>query len=98
MPNSTNRAIIWRLWSRPHDLESQKTWEGEAGHIKIYVGFSKVFLSYTDISSNGVIALCGMTDAEDKHILICSCRDNSVRLYDLPSFSGMGRLFAKKEV
>ncbi|KAI8025986.1 Zinc finger CCCH domain-containing protein 48 [Camellia lanceoleosa] len=46
----------------------------------------------------GVLALCGIHDAEAKPILLCSCNDNSVRLYDLPSFTERGRLFAKQEV
>ncbi|KAL0387471.1 UNVERIFIED_CONTAM: Zinc finger CCCH domain-containing protein 17 [Sesamum radiatum] len=33
----------------------------------------------------GFIALCGIHDAEAKPILLCSCNDNTVRLYDLPS-------------
>ncbi|TKY69435.1 Zinc finger CCCH domain-containing protein 17 [Spatholobus suberectus] len=53
---------------------------------------------YTHTEENGVVALSGMTDAEDNHILFCSCKDNSVRLYELPSFSERGRLFSRKEV
>ncbi|XP_061344110.1 zinc finger CCCH domain-containing protein 48-like [Gastrolobium bilobum] len=55
-------------------------------------------VTYTHSEENGVLALSGMTDAEDKNILFCSCRDNSVHLYELPSFSEMGRIFAEKEV
>ena len=33
----------------------------------------------------GVLALRAICDAEEKPILLCSCNDNSVRLYDLPS-------------
>jgi hypothetical protein len=35
--------------------------------------------------SPGVLALCGMNDEQGKHVMLCSCNDNSVRLYDLPS-------------
>ncbi|XP_004510869.1 zinc finger CCCH domain-containing protein 17-like [Cicer arietinum] len=52
---------------------------------------------YSQNVENVVIALNGMTDAEGKHILFCSCKDNSVRLYELPSFSERGRLFARRE-
>ncbi|KAL0454908.1 UNVERIFIED_CONTAM: Zinc finger CCCH domain-containing protein 17, partial [Sesamum latifolium] len=45
----------------------------------------------------GFIALCGH-DAEVKPILLCSCNDNTVRLYDLPSFTERGRIFSKGEV
>lgn len=34
----------------------------------------------------GVLALCGMPDSEGKPVLLCSCNDNSVRFYDLPSW------------
>ncbi|KAK6238288.1 hypothetical protein QUC31_003757 [Theobroma cacao] len=46
----------------------------------------------------GVLALCGMNDAETKPVLFCSCNDNTVRLYDLPSFTERGRLYSKREV
>ncbi|WRX10655.1 hypothetical protein QQP08_003142, partial [Theobroma cacao] len=42
--------------------------------------------------------LCGMNDAETKPVLFCSCNDNTVRLYDLPSFTERGRLYSKREV
>ncbi|EOX92681.1 Retrotransposon protein, unclassified, putative [Theobroma cacao] len=48
--------------------------------------------------SQGVLALCGMNDAETKPVLFCSCNDNTVRLYDLPSFTERGRLYSKREV
>ncbi|XP_057508497.1 zinc finger CCCH domain-containing protein 63-like [Actinidia eriantha] len=47
---------------------------------------------YTHKEGHGVLALGGICDAEAKPILLCSCNDNSVRLYDLPS------LFTKSEV
>ncbi|KAL0449542.1 UNVERIFIED_CONTAM: Zinc finger CCCH domain-containing protein 17 [Sesamum latifolium] len=46
----------------------------------------------------GFIALCGIHDAEVKPILLCSCNDTTVRLYDLPSFTERGRIFSKGEV
>lgn len=33
----------------------------------------------------GLLTLCGMHDSEAKPILLCSSKDNSVHLYDLPS-------------
>ncbi|XP_057507777.1 zinc finger CCCH domain-containing protein 48-like [Actinidia eriantha] len=53
---------------------------------------------YTHKEGHGVLALGGICDAEAKPILLCSCNDNSVRLYDLPSFAERGRLFTKSEV
>ncbi|XP_022885598.1 zinc finger CCCH domain-containing protein 48-like isoform X2 [Olea europaea var. sylvestris] len=46
----------------------------------------------------GVAALSGMTDAEAQPILFCSYNDNTVRIYDLPSFNERGRIFSKGEV
>ncbi|KAJ1392573.1 Zinc finger, CCCH-type [Sesbania bispinosa] len=68
--------------------------------IKVWVATEEGTLevTYTHTLESGVLALCGMTDAEAKPILFCSCRDNSVRLYELPSFLERGRLFAKREV
>lgn len=53
---------------------------------------------HTHNEKNGVLTLCGMNDAENKPVLFCSCNDDTVRLYDLPSFSERGRLFSKREV
>ncbi|CAK8539209.1 unnamed protein product [Lathyrus sativus] len=55
-------------------------------------------VAYSHKLENGVVALSGMTDPKNKPILFCSTRDNSVRLYELPSFAERGRLFAKQEV
>ncbi|KAL2477764.1 Zinc finger CCCH domain-containing protein 63 [Forsythia ovata] len=46
----------------------------------------------------GVVALCGIHDAEAQPILLCSYNDNTVRLYDLPSFFERGRIFTMREV
>ncbi|KAL2347701.1 hypothetical protein Fmac_001701 [Flemingia macrophylla] len=65
------------------------------GTIKIWAATEeetlKVIYTHTEKSS-------GMTDTEGNHILLGSCKDNSVRLYELPSFLEKGHLFAKKEV
>ncbi|KAG6733326.1 zinc finger CCCH domain-containing protein 48-like isoform X1 [Carya illinoinensis] len=53
---------------------------------------------YTHNEEHGVLALNGMTDTDDKPIIYCSCADNSVHLYELPSFVDRGRLFANEEV
>ncbi|KAL2317512.1 hypothetical protein Fmac_031388 [Flemingia macrophylla] len=68
--------------------------------IKVWATFEEGTLKsiYTRKEENGVFSLFGMADAEGKPILCCSCRDNSVRMYELPSFSERGRIFGKKEV
>ncbi|KAM7280343.1 hypothetical protein ACFE04_007477 [Oxalis oulophora] len=55
-------------------------------------------VAYTHTEEHGLLALGGMTDAEAKSILFCSSNDNSVHLYDLPSFVKKGRLFSRQEV
>lgn len=42
--------------------------------------------------------LCGVHDSEAKPVLLCSCSDNTVRVYDLPSFSERGRISFKQAV
>ncbi|GMY05041.1 zinc finger CCCH domain-containing protein 48-like isoform X2 [Fagus crenata] len=53
---------------------------------------------YTHSEEHGVLALSGMTDSDGKPIVYCSCGDNSVHIYELPSFTDRGRLFAKQDV
>ncbi|XP_030967662.1 zinc finger CCCH domain-containing protein 17-like [Quercus lobata] len=53
---------------------------------------------YTHSEEQGILALSGMTDPDVKPILYCSCSDKSVHLYELPTFTDRGRLFAKQEV
>ncbi|GAU50972.1 hypothetical protein TSUD_244420 [Trifolium subterraneum] len=55
-------------------------------------------VKHTQNVENGVVAISGMHDPDMKPILLCSTRDNSVHLYELPSFVERGRLFAKQEV
>ncbi|EEF50425.1 zinc finger CCCH domain-containing protein 48 [Ricinus communis] len=53
---------------------------------------------YTHNLEHGAVTLCGLSDLEAKPVLCCSCNDNSVCLFDLPSFSERGRIFSKQEV
>ncbi|TQD88029.1 hypothetical protein C1H46_026452 [Malus baccata] len=39
-----------------------------------------------------------MHDSEAKPVLLCACNDNTVRVYDLPSFSERGKIFSKQEI
>lgn len=55
-------------------------------------------VTYTHSEEHGVLTLCGMHDAEAKPVLLCSCNDNTIRVYDLPSFSERGKLYSKEEV
>ncbi|KAG9451669.1 hypothetical protein H6P81_004573 [Aristolochia fimbriata] len=67
-----------------------KVWAAtESGNLEV---------TYTHSEDQGVLSLRGMHDAEAKPVLLCACNDNTVRLYDLPSFSERGKLFSKLEV
>ncbi|KAJ9691693.1 hypothetical protein PVL29_013774 [Vitis rotundifolia] len=61
----------------------------EAGNLEV---------TYTHNEEHGVLTLFGMFNSKGKPILLCSCNDNSVRLYELPSFTERARIFAKEEV
>ncbi|KZV26717.1 hypothetical protein F511_34315 [Dorcoceras hygrometricum] len=51
----------------------------------------------SELKECGFLTLRGIHDVEDKPILLCSCSDNTVRLYDLPSFEERGRIFTRGE-
>ncbi|KAM7272914.1 hypothetical protein ACFE04_027578 [Oxalis oulophora] len=55
-------------------------------------------VAYTHSEERGVITLCGMLDLEAKPVLLSSCSNDSVRLYDLPSFSERGKIFSKQDI
>ncbi|PKA53982.1 Zinc finger CCCH domain-containing protein 17 [Apostasia shenzhenica] len=68
--------------------------------VKVWVATESgnLEVTYTHNEEHGVLAMCGMPDAQNKPVLFCSCNDNTLRLYDLPSFSERGKIFAKEEV
>lgn len=68
--------------------------------IKVWVATESgnLEVTYTHNEDHGLLTLCGMHDLESKPILLCSCNDNTVHLYDLPSFSERGKIYAKQEV
>ncbi|KAM5558772.1 hypothetical protein ABKV19_020454 [Rosa sericea] len=69
-----------------------KVWHmTEAGNFNLEV-------IYTHDVEHGIVALFGMHDAQVKPVLFCSSSDNSIRLYDLPSFTERAILFGKQEV
>ncbi|OMO71833.1 Zinc finger, CCCH-type [Corchorus olitorius] len=55
-------------------------------------------VTHTHSEEHGLLILRGMHDMESKPVLLCACNDNSVRLYDLPSFSERGKIFAKQDI
>ncbi|XP_052185440.1 zinc finger CCCH domain-containing protein 48-like [Diospyros lotus] len=68
--------------------------------IKVWVATDSgnLEVTYTHNEEHGLLTLCGMHDSEAKPVLFCSCNDNSVRIYDLPTFSERGKLFAEQEI
>lgn len=67
-----------------------KVWAAtETGNLEV---------TYTHNEEHGLLTLCGMHDSEAKPVLLCSCNDNCIRVYDLPSFFERGKIFSKKEV
>ncbi|KAG6487390.1 hypothetical protein ZIOFF_055982 [Zingiber officinale] len=46
----------------------------------------------------GVISLCGISDANAKSVLICARSDRSICLYDLPSFTQRGQIHFSEEL
>ncbi|XP_042480623.1 zinc finger CCCH domain-containing protein 17-like [Macadamia integrifolia] len=67
-----------------------KAWAAtESGDIEVV---------HTHNEENGVLTLCGMHDGQEKPVLMCSCDDNTVHIYDLPSFNERGIIFSKEEV
>uniref|UniRef100_A0A1D1XVH8 Zinc finger CCCH domain-containing protein 17 n=1 Tax=Anthurium amnicola TaxID=1678845 RepID=A0A1D1XVH8_9ARAE len=68
--------------------------------IKVWVAAESggLEVTYTHNEEQGVLVLAGMPDAHGKPVLLCSCNDNMVHLYDLPSFSERGKIFSKEEV
>ncbi|KAI6696264.1 hypothetical protein NL676_016383 [Syzygium grande] len=68
--------------------------------IKVWVATDSgnLEVTYTHNEEHGVLHLCGMHDSEAKPVLMCSCNDNCVRIYDLPSFAERGKIYAKNEI
>ncbi|KAK1324506.1 Zinc finger CCCH domain-containing protein 17 [Acorus calamus] len=67
-----------------------KIWAAtESGNLEV---------TYTHKEEHGLLSLSGMNDAQAKPVLLCSCNDNTIRLYDLPSFADRGKLISKEEV
>ncbi|KAG2299080.1 hypothetical protein Bca52824_035552 [Brassica carinata] len=87
--SSIKTSIAFFLLSCSLD-NTVKIWAAvEGGNLEV---------TYTHKEEHGVLALCGVHDAEAKPVLLCSCNDSTLRLYDLPSFTERGKIFAKQEI
>lgn len=76
--NFVTSLICWDSYLLSGSLDNTlKVWAAtESGDVQVV---------YEVKQESGVLALSGMEDAEAKPILLCSSKDNTVRLYDLPS-------------
>ncbi|CAN1297404.1 Zinc finger CCCH domain-containing protein 48 [Linum perenne] len=52
---------------------------------------------YTHEEADGALALCGV-ELKEKPLLLCSWNNDSVGVYELPSFAEKGRMYSKGEV
>lgn len=89
--NVVTSVLCWDQFLLTASLDNTvKVWAtAETGNLEV---------TYTHSEEHGLITLCGMHDSESKPVLLCSCNDNCVRVYDLPSFSERGKIFSKEEV
>ncbi|KAK9096500.1 hypothetical protein Sjap_021997 [Stephania japonica] len=53
---------------------------------------------YTHYVDHGLRLLHGVHDGDGRAVLMCSCNDKIMRLYDLPSFEERGRIFSVEEI
>ncbi|CAN1163370.1 Zinc finger CCCH domain-containing protein 17 [Linum perenne] len=50
---------------------------------------------YTHEEADSAVALCGVEEPNGKPLLLCSWNDDSVGMYELPSFAEKGRVYSK---
>ncbi|KAL6131968.1 hypothetical protein ACLB2K_070340 [Fragaria x ananassa] len=84
-------VLCWDQFLLSSSLDQKlKIWAAtQSGNLEV---------AYTHDEDHPLLTLCGMHDSEAKPVLLCACNDNTVRLYDLPSFSERGKIFSKQEI
>ncbi|KAH7537964.1 hypothetical protein FEM48_Zijuj03G0148900 [Ziziphus jujuba var. spinosa] len=89
--NVVMSVLIWDHYLLSCSLDKTiKAWvTGQSGNLEV---------AYTHTEEHGLLTLGGMYDSESKPLLLCSTNDNSVRIYDLPSFAERGKIFSKMEI
>lgn len=89
--NFVTSLLCWDNYLLSGSLDNTlKVWAAtESGSLEVV---------YVAKEEYGILALSGMKDSEGKPILFCSCKDNVVRLYELPTFSERGRIFSNAEI
>ncbi|XP_024518302.1 zinc finger CCCH domain-containing protein 17 [Selaginella moellendorffii] len=109
--NIATRECLFTLHGHSNVVMSLLCWEqfllscSLDGYIKVWAATpSGLEVTYTYPEDDqgdeldGALALCGTVDAQGKPVLLCSYNDNTVRLYDLPTFNERGVLFSRDEV
>ncbi|KAL5721221.1 hypothetical protein ACHQM5_013808 [Ranunculus cassubicifolius] len=84
--------ICWEHYLLSASLDATvKVWGRDSSGLNLE-------LVYTHTLTHGVIAFDGYHDSSGKPMLMCSCNDNSLCLYNLPSFKERGKIFCKEEI
>ncbi|XP_028207998.1 zinc finger CCCH domain-containing protein 48-like isoform X2 [Glycine soja] len=90
-----NTIRVWNL----ETLQCLQTLTEHTSVVMSVLCWDQFLLSCSlDKTVKGILTLCGMHDSQGKPILLCACNDNTVHLYDLPSFAERGKILTKKEV
>ncbi|KAK4769721.1 hypothetical protein SAY87_030253 [Trapa incisa] len=75
---------------------------GSITAFKVWAGSSPgartLKVVYSRNEENGVLALNGVYDMERNPILLASCNDDTVHMYELPTFVEKGKIFSNSEV
>nr|CAD1830351.1 unnamed protein product [Ananas comosus var. bracteatus] len=87
-----------KVWAAAENNGIEVEYTHKEEHIVCLEQFHGVILVEISIYSTRVLVLHGVNDAKASPVLMCSCNDNVVRVYDLPSFNERGRIFSKEEV
>lgn len=101
-----NMQCLQTLYGHSRDVTSVLCWSSYLlsasldKTLKIWCATESgaIEVTYEIKEDHELMALCGILDAEEKPILLCSFSDSTVRLYDLPSFTERGRIFSKRAV
>ncbi|GBG85049.1 hypothetical protein CBR_g39512 [Chara braunii] len=92
--------LCWQQYLLSCSLDgSIKVWGASStGALELTFSHPEEDFATNTADREGALAMCGTMDTANRPVLLCSYNDNTVRLYDLPSFTERGALFSKEEV